>query len=155
MHRTPAWEPVTEKFWYRILYLKSRSCHEESIKIDVAQSISWVLLWFFVLFWLLSLEVMLRLTLLSLTFHNTFVLTNLHAPTFLSKTRFPPGHGHTCNSSTGPMGAWGPGVQGHPQLGDEGSLDYIRSCFKRKEQRKRNRQINYSIKSELDRGTVL
>lgn len=80
---------------------------------------------------------MLRLTLLSLTFHNTFVLTNLLAPTFLSKTRFPPGHGHTCNPSTGPMGAWGPGIQGHPQLGDEGSLDYIRSCFRRKEQRKK------------------
>lgn len=98
---------------------------------------------------------MLKLTLLSLTLYNTFLLINLLAPTFLLKTRFPPGHGHTCNPSTGPTRAGGLGVQGHPQLRDEGSLDYIRSCFKRKEQRKRNRQINYSVKSELDRGTVL
>lgn len=34
---------------------------------------------------------MLKLTLLSLTFHNTFLLTDLLALTFLSKTIFPSG----------------------------------------------------------------
>lgn len=87
---------------------------------------------------------MLRFPLLPLTFHNTFLLTNLLTPTFLSKTRFPPGHGHTCNPSTGPVGARGLGVQGHPQLQDKGSLNYIRSCFKRRieKEKQANKQFN-------------